>query len=177
LPAGTVRYSDSGDRQGRRADRRAMTVLYSTFVGFMKWLLPVLAISLVLLVALWGEFSVDDKLIKIEAININPAEAETVNMQDARYQGIDSDAQRYNLRAIAAVQSQVTADAFELDRPEADMELNDGSWLAVNAETGNYDRSKRVLDLFGTVTVYHDHGHEMVTQSARLDLDSGEAVS
>lgn len=168
------RQASARRRNGRPG---AAGLLYSSFVAFMKWLLPVLAVGLVGLVAIWPELAIEDNLIKVEAISISPSEIDSVNMQNARYQGIDEQSQRYNLRAISAVQSKTLQDTFELDKPQADIALQDGTWLALNADTGSYDRTGQHLDLFGTVTVYHDRGHEMTTPSARIDLETGEAVS
>jgi lipopolysaccharide export system protein LptC len=54
--------------------------------------------------------------------------------------------------------------------------MQDGSWIAVTAEVGNYNRACQFLELSGTVNLFHDKGYEFRTSSAVLDLRAGDAI-
>jgi lipopolysaccharide export system protein LptC len=53
--------------------------------------------------------------------------------------------------------------------------LKDGTWLVLTAASGVYERTAKTLDLTGAVTLFHDTGYEIRTQSARVDLEQGTA--
>ena len=53
--------------------------------------------------------------------------------------------------------------------------MEDGTWLALTAKSGQYDRESELLDLFGSVSVFHDKGMEVHTEAARIDLNNGTA--
>ena len=54
--------------------------------------------------------------------------------------------------------------------------MEDGSWIAITAELGNYNRTTQFLELAGTVNLFHDKGYEFRTTSAVLDLRAGDAI-
>lgn len=62
-----------------------------------------------------------------------------------------------------------------LDRPEGDLALSDGSAVAITAAQGVYDREVQFMQLAGEVTLFHDDGFEVVTESAVLDFPGGRA--
>ena len=57
-----------------------------------------------------------------------------------------------------------------------DILMEDGSWIAITAELGNYNRATQFLELAGTVNLFHDKGYEFRTTSAVLDLRAGDAI-
>jgi lipopolysaccharide export system protein LptC len=62
-----------------------------------------------------------------------------------------------------------------LELPKADITLQDGAWLALTARSGEYRKDAQVLDLTGSVNLYHDKGFELRTEAARIHLDLGMA--
>jgi lipopolysaccharide export system protein LptC len=53
--------------------------------------------------------------------------------------------------------------------------MNDGTWLALTAKVGYYDRQTELLDLVGDVNLFHDQGFEVRTEKAQVDLKGGTA--
>jgi lipopolysaccharide export system protein LptC len=74
-----------------------------------------------------------------------------------------------------ATQSRQDDDLVHLELPKADMTADDGAWLALTARTGAYHRAAEMLDLAGSVNLFHDKGVEISTESARIDLRNGTA--
>ncbi|MFQ6018328.1 MAG: LPS export ABC transporter periplasmic protein LptC [Kiloniellaceae bacterium] len=148
---------------------------YSAFVGLMKVALPATAAALILLVVAWPQFVFEDDRFRLSVSKLAPEQAQSLTMLNARYEGIDAKNQPYTITADMATRSMSDEDLIELQLPKADITLDDGTWLALNARTGYYRRESRLLDLAGSVNLFHDQGFEMRTEAARIDLDKGTA--
>jgi lipopolysaccharide export system protein LptC len=96
-------------------------------------------------------------------------------MLNARYEGLDDKDQPYLLSADQAIQSSDNKDLIDLEMPKGDISLDDGAWLAMDANEGVYNRETELLDLAGNVTLFHDNGFELRSESARIDLEAGTA--
>jgi lipopolysaccharide export system protein LptC len=148
---------------------------YSHFVGWMKVLLPAVAAALVLLVFAWPQFSFRESRFRLGMARLSLDQADSLTMLNARYDGVDENSQPFSVTADMATQSRQDDELVHLELPKADMTLDDGAWLALTARTGAYQRTAEVLDLVGSVSLFHDKGVEMRTESARIDLQAGTA--
>jgi len=148
---------------------------YSHFVGLMKVLLPAVAAALILLVFAWPQFSFKDSRFRLGMARLSLDQADSLTMLNARYDGVDERSQPFSVTANMATQSRPDDDLVHLELPKADMTLEDGAWLALTARTGAYQRTTETLDLAGSVSLFHDKGVEMRTESARIDLRAGTA--
>ena len=63
----------------------------------------------------------------------------------------------------------------ELTLPKADLTSNTGTWIALSAKSGLYNRGSETLKLQGTVNLFHDSGYELSTTVANLNLAKGTA--
>ena len=161
----------------RRRLRFGDTRSHSRFVQRTKWILPSLAVSLLLLVAVWPQLrSVVDHLHFIVP-RIDPSDARNLRMLDPHYSGIDRDNRPYVLTASAATQLSAADDIVSLTQPKADMTTNSGAWVEVTSYTGTYQPQPQLLDLYGDVELYQDRGNEFHTDSARIDVANGTAHS
>ena len=158
-----------------RAPRMSVRNRYSIFVGFMKVLLPALAAALMLLVVAWPQFTIDDGGFRLSVSKLAPDQADSLTMLNARFDGIDEKDRPYTLTADMATQSDSDKDLVELELPKADITLEDGTWLALTARSGEYRQESRILDLAGSVSLFHDQGFELRTEAARVDLAKGVA--
>jgi lipopolysaccharide export system protein LptC len=161
-----------GPKQPPRLSQRNV---YSLFVNWMKLLLPALACALILLVVAWPQIAPDDKLFRIEPIKNAAQEAQNLNMINARFSGFDDNQQPFTVTADMATQKPGEKDRVELQKPKADITMNDGTWLALTAKVGYYDRQTELLDLVGDVNLFHDQGFEVRTEKAQVDLKGGTA--
>jgi lipopolysaccharide export system protein LptC len=62
-----------------------------------------------------------------------------------------------------------------LTKPLADMTLMDGAWVAVQADSGVYDRDSGTVHLNGNVELFHDTGLQFQTDAATVDLRNDTA--
>ncbi len=150
----------------------AESVRYSRFVGMMKLVLPLSALALVAMVVAWPYLGANDDGIPLSFTSVGVGLDENVFMTNARYIGADDEDQPYTLTADQAAQDEDDPNLIRLTRPQADILLNEGSWLALTADSGILKREAETLALDGAVNIFSDQGYEFHTESALIDLGS-----
>lgn len=167
----TITLRASLRRRLRFGDMRS----HSRFVQRTRWILPALAISLLLLVGTWPEIKGLIDRLHFSVPRIDLSQARNLRMVNPRYSGIDKDNRPYTLTATAATQKSQSDELVSLDAPRADMTTNSGSWIEITGYTGTYQPQPQLLDLYGDVELYQDRGNEFHTDSAKLDIANGSA--
>ncbi len=157
--------------------RFAARSAYSRFVATMKVVLPALAVAIILLVLAWPRLVPDDSRFRIGLSDLSPGAADTLSMVKPRFRGRDSHDRPFTIVAQKATQLAADSTHITLDRPEADITLADGAWVALTADSGTYRRQAKTLALSGNVSLFHDQGFEMHTTRAQIDLGEGSAHS
>ena len=150
---------------------------YSLFVGTMKLVLPALAVAMILLVVVWPQVVPDESSFRIGIADLAPEQVDNLQMVNARYQGRDEQGRPFTVLADTATQKSSGANEVKLERPQADITLEDGAWLTLGAKDGTYWRDSEKLHLVGNVNLFHDNGFEMHTKEADVDLKAGQASS
>lgn len=168
--------SDSTPPRSRPSGLHHRILGYSRFVGTMRWTLPLAALVLILLVILWPQFRPDDRKFRIGFADLSVQEAERDQVLNPRFTGFDKDDQPFTLVAKLAIRQTRQPDLIDLEAPQADITLKNGSWLAMTADKGVYDQAAQVLHLEGDVNLFHDDGYQFTTSSARIDLRRGTAM-
>ena len=161
MPVANVR------RPSARIARRRLSV------GFAKRVLPVVALALLSVVALWPEIKHDDK--SRFSFRVGGVVPESGQLTDVRYSGVDDRNRPYTMTASAA--HQVSADRINLVDPKGDISLESGSWLMLQSRNGVYAQHSGQLDLWGDVVLYRDDGLTILTDTATVDLKAGAATS
>ena len=161
----------------RAKPRLSMSGGYSLFVGVMKVLLPAAAAIFIMLLLAWPELTPGKDGFDLDLSELAIDQPEGVTMLNARFNGIDSRNQPYLVTADVASQAKENESIINLELPKADITLADGTWVALSARDGIYDRDRQTVDLVGQVSFFHDKGFELHTETARFDLDKGTAVS
>jgi lipopolysaccharide export system protein LptC len=148
---------------------------YTRFVALMKLVLPLVALTLLVLVGVWPQIqgTLDRLAAAFPKLDLN--EARDLRMVNARFSGIDKQNRPYTVTAEVARQMPSRDDLIALEGPKADITLQSGSWLAVTSDTGVYQQQSQILDLFGQVHLFHDRGIEFTTDSARVFMAQGTA--
>jgi lipopolysaccharide export system protein LptC len=138
-----------------------------------KLVLPLIALALLSALALYPEFASDRRhgRLAMQDATVTPEGGELTGV---RYQGLDDKGQPYTLTAVSARQS--GTDRTDLVTPKADITLESGAWLMVQAEHGVYMQHAGQLDLAGQVTLYRDDGTTIATDAASVDLHAGAAA-
>ena len=145
---------------------------YSRFVGLMKLMLPLGAAALVVIVVIWPYLNGREDGIPLSFASIGVGLDEKVFMTNARYMGSDDSDQPYTLTAELIAEEEGDDEAVRLTKLQADIMLNDGSWLALTADSGVLNRENEQLVLVGSVNFFSDSGYEFRTRRAEIDLGS-----
>jgi len=148
---------------------------YGRFVGIMRILLPTVATALIILVALWPQLTDQQRRYSITPSKIASDAAKTLTMINGVYTGIDDRRRPYTLTAETVNLSNNDLSEVILKSPKADLLTENGSWVAVTARDGTYDRDKKILTLRGAVNLFHDSGYEFRTEAAVIDMMAGDA--
>ena len=149
---------------------------YSFFVRSAKFALPILALVIVALVI--ARLQKDPMREELASL---PPEEKTlpgqVELVEARYEGVDEKNQPYTLTADKAAQLPENENLILLERPRADITLEDGSWIALHAQSGTFDKQAFLLNLTGDVRLFHDRGYELSTTKMSADLQKRAATA
>ncbi len=163
--------------RGRIGMRLSMSGGYNLFVGIMKVLLPAAAAVFIMLLLAWPELTPGKDGLDLDLSELAIDQPEGVTMLNARFTGLDSQNQPFLVTADVASQAAETDSIITLELPKADITLKDGTWVALSAQDGLYDRKRQTVDLVGQVSFFHDKGFELHTETARFDLGKGTAMS
>ena len=161
--------------RGMRAHRHSR--LYSGFVTLMKVALPALAVVLVLLVVAWPRLKEERASFSLEFLANDGAFSATQRLDNARYFGLDGEGRPFSLTAQRAEETEPGSNIIRLESPSADLSLADGSWVLLSSLFGLFNQEEEELFLGGGVSLYHDGGYDLQTESATLYLEENRAVS
>jgi len=151
---------------GRIARRRIL-------ITVTKWVLPMAAMALLALIALWPELDRATSKARLAMSHIS-GELEGGKLINARYNGVDEKGRPYTVTAATA--RQMSPERVVLTMPKGDITLENGTWLMLTAKDGIYMQRLNQLDLANDVTLYRDDGTTMHTASASIDLKAGAAA-
>ena len=173
LPAPKPRAGGRSFGDGRRT-RYTVRPHRRWLVGLAKRLLPLIALGLLLLVAFYPELhnTGERSRISYRRADITP---EGGQLTDAHYQGVDAAGRPYTV--TAAKLRQVGPERTDLDAPKADMQLQSGAWLMIQARQGVFEQKLNRLDLSGDVTLYRDDGTVLQTEAVSIDMKANAAAS
>lgn len=165
--------------RGLRFDPRRPTPLRAVrpgrrwMVAIAKRVLPLVALGLLAVVALYPELAGDAERNRISyrRVAVTPEGGQLI---EARYQGVDEAGRPFTVTAKTV--RQVGPDRTDLEAPKADMELPSGAWLMVESRQGVYEQRSSRLDLSGEVTLYRDDGTVLTTESVSVDIPTAFAA-
>lgn len=152
-----------------------LSPVYGRFVGFMRVLLPTIATALIVLVALWPQLSDQQQRFAISPTKVTGDSVRGLTMKNSVFSGVDTQKRPYSVTADSVRVNGENKSDLALAEPKADILLQDGSWVAVTAREGRYDRDTKLLRLQGAVNLFHDGGYEFRSESATVDLTEGDA--
>lgn len=147
---------------------------YSRWVDRMKLILPSAAAMLIGMVVLWPQVGREAEGFALAVQAPLPSGVERLRVDNPRLFGTDDDNQPYAITA-QAVEEHTAGAAVDLIEPKADIALHDGAWLAAAARSGVFMKDDEVLRLSGDVTLLHDEGYEILTDTVDVDVRTGTA--
>jgi len=134
-----------------------------------KFILPVFALALLATIALWPEFDRETNAARVALRRLTGIDGAEVI--DARYRGVDDQGRPYTLTATTARQD--GPEKITLTMPVGDMTLQNGTWVTMKSQLGEFIQHTNLLDMWKDVVLYRDDGTTMYTQSMSMDLKNG----
>lgn len=148
---------------------------YSVFVRLMRIALPIIALVIVGVLFFW--------LSQDEQSNVAQPPAQNQGAQGRaaiikpKYEGVDSLGRPYRVTADSVLRSSQNQDVMHLERPVADIMLENDVWLAVSSNTGVYHEKKNNIILKGKVKIFHDSGYELMMDRLVVNFSNSAAKS
>ena len=150
---------------------------YSYFVGLMRLTLPAVAVGLIAMIALWPMLDFEAGKFRTGFLSsLKLRDIENLTLVKPQYYGRDSKNRAYSITAALARQDNPESELIALSAPTAEITLGDGTWVALTAKRGELFRKAKRLLLKGEVSVFHDAGYSLRTESVNVDLAGGNAV-
>lgn len=149
------------DTKRVRAER---SPTYSRFVLLLRVFLPVGALFVLGALIVWPMIS-SHKIMTSVLKNIPDLVIDNLHLT-----GLDSQNQPYSLNALKATRPSGSSNIYDLEKPEGEITLKTGAWVAGKAQYGRYDMTTRRLWLGGDVHLFHDKGYQFTTNEAQLDM-------
>jgi lipopolysaccharide export system protein LptC len=176
----------------------------SNWLLALKIGLPLIAAVCVAYIVIWSRVQLPNITINpVEATSDAAKPTSDVTVSRVKYDGVDAKNRPFSITAEAATQpdntppadpnAMVPADTPVLNAQQtkaatpktdsvinlkqiiADMTMADGAWVAVEADTGIYDRDASTVALNGNVELFHDTGLQFQTDAATVDLKNDTA--
>jgi len=147
----------------------------SPSVGWLRFLLPMLALVLVALAVLWPQLNggYGGLIMPMLTSGEVPRAQDVMRMNNPRYVGQTRQAEPYAITADSARLDPADTDRIHLDRMDAEITTAQERDVRLLAETGVYHRTKEELDLGGGIELTTADGYRFVTESAHVDLGAG----
>jgi len=141
---------------------------YDRWVGLLRWLLPVLALALLMVLVILPlasdrEFSF---LLAKDKVAMSP---DRLRIDNALYRGETADGEPFEIRAADAVQRTSAVPIVELRKLTASLGTHDGP-VRVSAPSGAYDMDNDLLRVHGPVTVTSPTGYVVDNGDVRVSL-------
>ena len=150
---------------------------YTRFVVLMRITLPVIACVIILLIFAWPQMKESPKNLQLGLSEKTVPDSRKQELINPRFTGIDKQNRPYTITAKTAFPRQNQPKLISLSFPKADITTKTGAWIALSADKGVFNRLNEVLQLSGSVNLFHDTGHNIKTPKAKIFLKEGVAVS
>jgi lipopolysaccharide export system protein LptC len=148
---------------------------YARAIRLLKLVLPTIAAILIGIVAVWPQIRPGQNKLPLAAAEVSAEEIENLAMINARFMGIDGRNQPFTVTAEMATEAAPNSKQVQLSAPKADITLQNGTWLALTADSGVFRQDEQTVELEGHVNMFHDAGYEFETTTAFVDLGQGAA--
>ncbi len=98
-------------------------------------------------------------------------------LEQARYEGTDSQGRKYTLTADRAIRDMTSLQAVALEKPKGEIALENNGWLKLEANRGRYDNGTGKLNLSEGVRLEHSSGYTITLQDADVDVKTRHVMT
>ena len=146
---------------------------YTRFVSLSKRFLWVLVAGIISLIVWVASGSNSDKGARVVFSNLSKSGILENIMANPHYQGVDMKNRPYTVMADKA--TQLDKDTVALTNIRADIALEKGVWVAMNAGNGKMNTTTKKMELTNGVDVFYGDGYEFRTDHVNVDIGQGSA--
>ncbi len=155
---------------------RKVNRAYSGFIRSLRFILPLIALVLSVIVITWDEGG--RRIEPLQKSEVLPTSATVQNeLLKPVFNSVDEKNQPYSVTADTAVQNRNNPDIVELQNPIANLKMNDGGEVSGDAAMGLYEQKTQKLNLEGNVHLKHSDGYVLTTEELRIDMVTQKAYS
>lgn len=148
---------------------------YTRFVYSAKVLLGVLVVVLIGMMFLYPVIK-KNRDVRVAFTSIEKTvKPPPTQMVKANFHGFDQNNQPYNITADTALQTD--EDNVSFNKINADITLNSGVWLTLQADRGSMKVKEHLLFLRGSIEMFDDEGYELRTDTMDVDIAKKMAVT
>ncbi len=158
-------------------ERKGYNQSYSRYVRWMRLLFPLAAMAIVAVLFTWSDGSEEELVVPIQQQATAQKAIGKNELLNPRFESKDEKDQPYTVTASRALQGESDDKLIILEKPVADMLLDTGNWVAVEADKGAYHQETQKLLLQGDVKLFHDEGYQMKTPQLHVDMKKSYAWS
>ncbi len=148
---------------------------YTKIVRILKLALPLMAVVIIAVIFAWPKMQAPD--LPEPGEDLITSNIEKNELIKPRFESRDDKNQPFTITADTATQNVRNPDVVELSRPMADMHLNNGASIAIEADNGTYAQKAEKLVLEGKVRLSHDGGYEMVSDKLMINIEKQQAIT
>ena len=149
---------------------------YSRFIRKLRFILPLVALGMTVVVLTWDEAG--QRMTPMKKEDLIPASENIQNeLLKPVFNSVDEKNQPYTITADRAVQDRQNPDIVELDKPSGTLKQTGGDTLEATAARGIYEQKSQKLNLNGDVEIDYSDGYKLSTEELRLDLETQKAYS
>lgn len=160
---------------GRRRQHREP--LLAGFAGHLRIVLPLAALAVLMAGLIWPLVFDSATGFRLNTVRVTEDRAVYSTMDNPRFAGVEGNERPYVVTAERAVQQAKDDKVYNLTKPKGDIVNADGEWIFAQGDFGRLFQETRQLDVAGNVVVYHDKGHRLTGERARVDLLTGDVAS
>ena len=144
---------------------------YTRFVLYSKRLLLVVAGILTVALISFPLLTKDRAGLRVSFVDSKTAaenKAASPVMDDPEYRGQGASGQQYKMTGKTATQA--TPTLVIIDHAEGQELMTNGKWYQLSADRADYQQDKKIVDLYGNVTLYDMNGTTFVTEHATVEM-------
>jgi len=145
---------------------------YTRFVSLIKLVFLATATALTLLVITWSFSGPTGEKITISLNDSKPVTGITEGLTNGRFIGTDNKNQTYIITADYAEPIDGNPRRIALETLQADLTLDNGTWITLKAPDGILNRNQNELSLGDSVYIYADNQFEVFTNIVKVDLSN-----
>ncbi len=145
---------------------------YTRFVLYSKWVVGVFAVLLLVSLIGYPLLTKDRSGIRVSFVGTNGKDQPVASpvMNNPEYQGTNTSGQQYKVTGLRAIQK--TSDMIVIEQVSGQLVRADGGFVALNADSAEYQQKAQRIELIGNVHVDDASGYSFTTSRAMVNTDT-----